>query len=199
MRPLYRIPTPAGLQQGTQARFGSTAPCAPRLGWLGAALRVPSGSVRCQKHAPLHASAGSISSAIITHPWMIHTGPYKPTLYFAPPAPVRRHWRTPHSDTQCVAVVAVALYRHDLAQIDRHGGAAVVLHCTAPRPSLDASRALDKQVDLRPGTEARAANQRSAASPVSQQPAHAATVRSQLAPATAVQSVSRLRRENFLL
>jgi hypothetical protein len=119
MRPLFRILIPAGLQQGTQARFGSTAPCATRLGWLGAALRVPSGSVRCQKHAPLHASAGPVSSAIITHPWMgptIHTSPYKPALYFAPPAPVQRHWRTPQRDSQCVSVwqwhgIAVASHK----------------------------------------------------------------------------------------
>jgi hypothetical protein len=91
--------------------------------------------------------------------------------------------------------LAVARYRGGLAQIDRHGGAAA-LH--QARRWMHRGLA-ESSSDLAPGTEARAANQRSAASPVSQQPAHAATVRSQLAPATTVQSVPRLRRENILL
>lgn len=133
--------------------------------------------MQCQKHAPLHASNGPVSSALITTARL--------------PRPLRRPALC--TPTRCTPPVStcysVGLYRRDLAQI-----LAVALCCTQRGRIADHDRLRGAATHPRQPQPAESASRS-----LSGQPTHAATVGLQDEPLIVGQSVCRLRGENILL
>jgi hypothetical protein len=173
---LDRMSAPGSLQQGTPAPSGSTAPCAPRLGWLGVALQLFH-LAACRARNTLHCTRlpGPVYSALITtsragaRPWA-HTAPREPV------------------GTLLLRGTASLYHRDGLAQEKSR-----LRVCCPPVAGVECIAASALGVSGRPPITA-GHPLRSASTP-----AHAATVRSQLEPWTAVQCVPGLRRKNILL